>query len=165
MLWFQFSQEIDPCDPTVARNAGAQQAKFQHRGEGKAQGRSKAGKGKGKGRKIVDEERAAKPVRKLWYEAVSPEGYTYYWHVETNGTFFSSSCHPFQLFATFRQYPRLPTTREISLEFLKQRSPNHQSRCLSLDCRFFYLFVYSFVRSRTGRRPFLYTELHTRNRI
>lgn len=59
--------------------------KSQQRGDHKNQGKSKAGKGKGKGKKILEEERATKPVQKLWYEALSPEGYTYYWNIETNG--------------------------------------------------------------------------------
>lgn len=61
--------------------------KSQQRGDHKNQGKSKAGKGKGKGKKILEEERPTKPVQKLWYEALSPEGYTYYWNIETNGEY------------------------------------------------------------------------------
>lgn len=84
---FQFSHEVDPCDPTVARHTTSQHSKSQQRGDNKNQGKNKIGKGKGKGKKIAEDERPTKPVRKLWYEALSPEGYTYYWHIETNGEY------------------------------------------------------------------------------
>jgi len=57
----------------------------QHGGENRTPGKSKAGKTKGKGKKTQEDDRSTAPVRKLWYEARSPEGYTYYWHIETNG--------------------------------------------------------------------------------
>lgn len=116
---FQFSQEIDPCDPTLARNITAQQMKSQHKGDSKSQGKSKTGKGKGKGKKIVEEERPAKPVRKLWYEALSPEGYTYYWHIENNGKFirlhfpnYSRIVNPSFSFSPFSTHPSFLTTAD-----------------------------------------------------
>jgi len=33
------------------------------------------------------------PAPKVWHEALSPEGYTYYWNIETNGIVPSSSSH------------------------------------------------------------------------
>lgn len=40
----------------------------------------------------MEDERPAKPVQKLWYEALSPEGYTYYWHIESNGEYILYPC-------------------------------------------------------------------------
>lgn len=79
--------------------------KSQQRGDHKNQGKSKGGKGnKGKGKKILEDERPTKPVQKLWYEALSPEGYTYYWNVETNG---ESMYYVFEVFLSSVICPRL----------------------------------------------------------
>ncbi|XP_017893632.1 WW domain-binding protein 4 isoform X2 [Ceratina calcarata] len=114
----QFAQEIDPCDPIQPRSATARQGKLQQRSENKAQGKGKAGKGKGKGKKITDEERATKPVRKLWYEATSPEGYTYYWHIETN----ESAWYPpeGEGYMTFAEQEEEVKEQMIQEELLKQ---------------------------------------------
>lgn len=58
------------------------------------QGKSKTKGEKRKGKKTPEEEYSEKKtVRKAWYEAHSPEGYTYYWNVDTNGK--SSLMHLF----------------------------------------------------------------------
>lgn len=84
---FQFSPKVDPCDPTLSKNVPSFPRVQQQGGENRTPGRSKANKTKGKGRKAQEDDRPTAPVRKLWYEALSPEGYTYYWHIETNGTY------------------------------------------------------------------------------
>lgn len=77
---------MDPCDPaTLSKGAPSFPRVQQHVGENRTPGKSKAGKAKGKGKKTQEDDRPTAPVRKLWYEARSPEGYTYYWHIETNG--------------------------------------------------------------------------------
>ncbi|XP_011253882.1 WW domain-binding protein 4 [Camponotus floridanus] len=80
----QFSPKVDPCDPTLSKSAPSLPRVQQQGGENRTPGRSKANKTKGKGRKAQEDDRPTAPVRKLWYEALSPEGYTYYWHIETN---------------------------------------------------------------------------------
>lgn len=80
----QFSPKVDPCDPTLSRGAPSFPRVQQQGGENRTPGRSKANKTKGKGKKTQEDDRPTAPVRKLWYEALSPEGYTYYWHIETN---------------------------------------------------------------------------------
>ncbi|XP_012531990.1 WW domain-binding protein 4 [Monomorium pharaonis] len=81
----QFSPKVDPCDPiTLSKAAPSFPRVQQHSGENRTPGKSKAGKTKGKGKKTQEDDRLTAPVRKLWYEARSPEGYTYYWHIETN---------------------------------------------------------------------------------
>ncbi|XP_011865040.1 PREDICTED: WW domain-binding protein 4 isoform X2 [Vollenhovia emeryi] len=81
----QFSPKVDPCDPaTLSKGAPSFPRVQQHGGENRTPGKGKAGKAKGKGKKTQEDDRATAPVRKLWYEARSPEGYTYYWHIETN---------------------------------------------------------------------------------
>lgn len=84
---FQFLPKVDPCDPTLSKGAPSFPRVQQHGGENKTPGKSKAGKAKGKGKKTQEDDRLTAPVRKLWYEARSPEGYTYYWHIETNGAY------------------------------------------------------------------------------
>ncbi|CAL7934715.1 unnamed protein product [Xylocopa violacea] len=114
----QFSQEIDPCDPNQPRNTTSQQAKFQQKNEqNKTQGKNKTGKGKGKGRKVVEDERPTKPVRKLWYEALSPEGYTYYWHIETNESVWNP---PEEGYMTFAEQEEEAKEQAIQEELLKQ---------------------------------------------
>lgn len=85
---FQFSPIVaDPCDPTTLSKTTPSVPRVQHSGENRTPGKSKASKTKGKGKKTHEDDRPSAPVRKLWYEALSPEGYTYYWHIETNGTY------------------------------------------------------------------------------
>jgi len=78
---------MDPCDPaTLSKGAPSfPRVQQQHSGENRTPGKSKSGKVKGKGKKTQEDDHPTAPVRKLWYEARSPEGYTYYWHIETNG--------------------------------------------------------------------------------
>ncbi|XP_011334134.1 WW domain-binding protein 4 [Ooceraea biroi] len=80
----RFSPKVDPCDPTTLSKSAPSLPRVQQSSENRTPGKSKAGKTKGKGRKTQEDDRPAPPVRKLWYEALSPEGYTYYWHIETN---------------------------------------------------------------------------------
>lgn len=54
-------------------------------GENKPQGKNKSNREKRKGKKGQEDDVKKKSFQKIWYEARSPEGYTYYWHVETNG--------------------------------------------------------------------------------
>ncbi|KAF3427506.1 hypothetical protein E2986_09560, partial [Frieseomelitta varia] len=114
---FQFSHEVDPCDPTVARHTASQQSKSQQRGDNKNQGKNKVGKGKGKGKRIAEDERPAKPVRKLWYEALSPEGYTYYWHIETNESVWEP---PEEGYMTFAEQEEEAKEQVLQEELLKQ---------------------------------------------
>ncbi|XP_078037494.1 uncharacterized protein LOC144470349 isoform X2 [Augochlora pura] len=118
----QFLHEIDPCDPTLSRTS----RQYQHqprvppKPENKNQGKGKANKGKGKGKKAQEEDRSAKPVRKLWYEARSPEGYTYYWHVETNETAWDPPEEGYMTFAEQEEEAREQALQEELLEQLKQ---------------------------------------------
>lgn len=100
---FQFSPKVDPCDPTtLSKGAPSFPRVQQHDGEGQGNrtpGKGKAGKAKGKGKRTQEDDRPTAPVKKLWYEARSPEGYTYYWHIETNGTYIRLSKVFFYLFA------------------------------------------------------------------
>lgn len=55
-------------------------------GENKPQGKGKSNREKRKGKKSQEDDGLKKKnFHKVWYEARSPEGYTYYWHIETNG--------------------------------------------------------------------------------
>lgn len=85
----QSPQEIDPCDPTALTRLSHTKSQQQSASsvENKTQGKNKASKGKVKRKKAQEDDGRRKAVRKLWYEALSPEGYTYYWHIETNGTY------------------------------------------------------------------------------
>ncbi|XP_050574449.1 WW domain-binding protein 4 [Bombus affinis] len=112
----QFPQEVDPCDPTLSRHT-TQQSKSQQRGDNRNQGKSRIGKGKGKGKRIVEDERPAKPVQKLWYEALSPEGYTYYWHIESNESVWDP---PEEGYMTFAEQEEEAREQALQEELLKQ---------------------------------------------
>ncbi|XP_014482814.1 PREDICTED: WW domain-binding protein 4 isoform X2 [Dinoponera quadriceps] len=79
-----FPIATDPCDPATLSKNTPSVPRVQQGGENRTPGKSKASKMKGKGKKSHEDDRPSAPVRKLWYEALSPEGYTYYWHIETN---------------------------------------------------------------------------------
>lgn len=114
---FQFSPKVDPCDPaTLSKGAPSFPRVQQHGGErqgNRTPGKGKAGKAKGKGKRTQEDDRSTASVRKLWYEARSPEGYTYYWHIETNGTcifvegFFLSFCSSAFWISSFVRHPFL----------------------------------------------------------
>ncbi|XP_017798247.1 PREDICTED: WW domain-binding protein 4 isoform X3 [Habropoda laboriosa] len=124
----QFSQEIDPCDPILLRNVTATSATTttqqnrppQQRGETKPQGKGKVGKGKGKGKKILDDDRPTKPFRKLWYEALSPEGYTYYWHVESNESIWEPPEEGYMTFAEQQEEAKEQALQEELLQQLEE---------------------------------------------
>nr|XP_031845376.1 WW domain-binding protein 4 isoform X1 [Nomia melanderi] len=118
----QLPHEIDPCDPTLSRSSRGQcqQPRIQPKAENKAQGKSKGGKGKGKGRKPQEEDRPAKPVRKLWYEARSPEGYTYYWHIETNESVWDPPEEGYMTFSEQEEEAKEQTLQEQLLQQLEE---------------------------------------------
>ena len=88
--------DIDYCDPYAHVNRKQQHARPSPQGfvstsseENKTQGKSKGGKEKRKGKRTREEESPKKSyLQKLWCEANTPEGYTYYWHIHTNGKSF-----------------------------------------------------------------------------
>ncbi|XP_076655797.1 uncharacterized protein LOC143360643 isoform X2 [Halictus rubicundus] len=120
----QLPHEIDPCDPTLSRSSRQyQQHRVQPgpRQENKAQGKTKTNKGKGKGgKKAQEEDRSAKPVRKLWYEARSPEGYTYYWHIETNESVWDPPEEGYMTFAEQEEEAKEQALQEKLLEQLEE---------------------------------------------
>ncbi|KAH0946642.1 hypothetical protein HN011_006396 [Eciton burchellii] len=79
-----FSPQVDPCDPTSWSKSAPSFPRVEQSSESRTPGKNKTGKTKGKGKKTQEDDRPTAPVRKLWYEALSPEGYAYYWHIETN---------------------------------------------------------------------------------
>ncbi|XP_076296204.1 uncharacterized protein LOC143216744 [Lasioglossum baleicum] len=119
----QLPHEIDPCDPTLSRSSRQyQQQRVQPgpRPENKGQGKSKTNKGKGKGKKAQEEDRSAKPVRRLWYEARSPEGYTYYWHIETNESVWEPPEEGYMTFAEQEEEAKEQALQEKLLEQLEE---------------------------------------------
>ncbi|XP_015171824.1 PREDICTED: WW domain-binding protein 4 isoform X2 [Polistes dominula] len=113
----QFSQEIDPCDPMaltrLSHAKNQQSASF----ENKTQGKNKACKGKGKRKKAQEDDGRRKAVRKLWYEALSPEGYTYYWHIETNESVWEP---PEEGYMTLAEQEEEVKEQALQEEFLQQ---------------------------------------------
>ncbi|XP_076672763.1 uncharacterized protein LOC143371458 [Andrena cerasifolii] len=116
----QFPQEIDPCDPSLSRGTPAQQFRVPQKSEHKAQGKSKGSKGKGKGKKPQEDDRPAKPVQKLWYEALSPEGYTYYWHIESNESAWDPPAEGYMTFAEQEEEVKEQALQEELLQQLEQ---------------------------------------------
>lgn len=115
----QFTQDVDPCDPMLSRSM-AMQPRSQQGGENRAQGKSKTGKGKGKGKKTHEDNRPSKPVQKLWYEALSPEGYTYYWHIETNESIWEPPEEGFMTIAEQEEEAKEQAVQEELLEQLEK---------------------------------------------
>lgn len=75
-----FSQDMDPCEPLGKKK---QKPPSHPKGNSKGGGQNKQGKKKPNSKETLE---GKKVVTKQWYEAQNPEGYSYYWHVETNET-------------------------------------------------------------------------------
>lgn len=119
----RFSQEIDPCDPTALTrlsHSRSQQSSRESSAENKTQGKNKTSKGKGKRKKAQEDDGPRKAVRKVWYEALSPEGYTYYWHVETNESVWEPPQEGYMTFAEQEEEAKEQALQEELLEQLKQ---------------------------------------------
>lgn len=56
-------------------------------------------------------------ITKLWYEAKSPEGYSYYWHIETNETVWDA---PEEGYMTIAEQEEEAKEQKIQEELLKQ---------------------------------------------
>ncbi|XP_051168691.1 WW domain-binding protein 4 isoform X2 [Leptopilina boulardi] len=69
---------------------------------------------KQKGKVTQDE---SKKIPKLWYEAKSPEGYSYYWHIETNETIWEI---PEEGFMTIAEQEEELKEQQIQEELLNQ---------------------------------------------
>lgn len=118
-----FSQEIDPCDPmalTRLSHSRSQQSARESSAENKTQGKNKNSKGKGKRKKAQEDDGRRKPVRKVWYEALSPEGYTYYWHIETNESVWEPPQEGYMTFAEQEEEAKEQALQEELLEQLKK---------------------------------------------
>ncbi|KYN18676.1 WW domain-binding protein 4 [Trachymyrmex cornetzi] len=115
----QFLPKVDPCDPvTLSKGAPSfPRVQQQHSGENRTPGKSKSGKAKGKGKKTQEDDRSTAPVRKLWYEARSPEGYTYYWHIETNESVWEP---PEEGYMTFTEQEEEAKEEVIQRELMEQ---------------------------------------------
>ncbi|KAK2576977.1 hypothetical protein KPH14_011941 [Odynerus spinipes] len=119
-----FPQEIDPCDPTaltrLSHSRSQQSARESSSAENKTQGKNKTSKGKGKRKKAQEDDGPRKAVRKLWYEALSPEGYTYYWNIETNESVWEPPQEGYMTFAEQEEEAKEQALQEELLEQLKQ---------------------------------------------
>ncbi|XP_066598152.1 WW domain-binding protein 4 isoform X2 [Prorops nasuta] len=113
------SHRSDPCDPMAPpRELQPPRVHQVNAGESKGQAKSgKVGKGKGKGKKNQEEDRPSMPIRKLWYQARSPEGYTYYWHIETNESVWEP---PEEGYMSFAEQEEEEKERALQEEFLQQ---------------------------------------------
>ncbi|KYM97371.1 WW domain-binding protein 4 [Cyphomyrmex costatus] len=109
--------KMDPCDPTTLSKNALSLPRVQHSGENRIPGKSKSGKAKGKGKKTQEDDRPTATVRKLWYEARSPEGYTYYWHIETNESVWEP---PEEGYMTFAEQEEEAKEEMIQRELLEQ---------------------------------------------
>lgn len=127
----RFSHDIDPCDPTP-RVGPPPHAKSHHHppAENRSAGKGKSGKGKGKGKKVQEDNRRSQPVRKVWYEALSPEGYTYYWHIETNESVWEPPEEGYMTFAEQQEEAEEQAIQEKLLEQLEQEETVAQSELL-----------------------------------
>ncbi|XP_047343178.1 WW domain-binding protein 4 isoform X1 [Vespa velutina] len=115
-----FPQEIDPCDPTALTRLSHTKNQQSTSVENKTQGKNKTSKGKGKKKKAQEDDGRRKAVRKLWYEALSPEGYTYYWHIETNESVWEPPEEGYMTFAEQEEEVKEQALQEELLEQLKK---------------------------------------------
>ncbi|XP_011144712.1 WW domain-binding protein 4 isoform X1 [Harpegnathos saltator] len=107
----------DPCDLATLSKSTLSVSRVQQGGENRTPGKSKASKTKGKGKKTHEDDRPSAPVRKLWYEALSPEGYTYYWHIETNESVWEP---PEEGYMTFAEQEVETKEEVLQKELMKQ---------------------------------------------
>ncbi|XP_046738017.1 WW domain-binding protein 4 isoform X3 [Diprion similis] len=122
--------DIDPCDPS----SSSQPRSSSHKaglpgasGDSKAQGKAKI---KGKRGKKGSEDDATKVrsqvfAQKLWYEAVSPEGYTYYWHIQTNESVWEP---PAEGFATIAEQEEEAKELALQEELLAQIAKDEEKK-------------------------------------
>ncbi|XP_034934670.1 WW domain-binding protein 4 [Chelonus insularis] len=115
--------DVDFCDPTTFHRARVpHQVRSVHessnKGENRTQGKGKPNKEKRKGKKSQEDDSLnKKTIQKLWYEARSPEGYTYYWHIETNETSWEP---PEEGFMTLAEQEEEAKEQAIQAQFLEQ---------------------------------------------
>ncbi|XP_025992604.1 WW domain-binding protein 4 [Solenopsis invicta] len=127
----QFSPKVDPCDPTtLPKGVPSFPRVQQHGGENRTQGKSKANKGKGKGKKTQEDDRPTAAVRKLWYEARSPEGYTYYWHIETNESVWEPPEEGYMTFAEQEEEAKEETLQRELMEQLDKEEVSEKTDIL-----------------------------------
>ncbi|XP_063975849.1 WW domain-binding protein 4 isoform X2 [Diachasmimorpha longicaudata] len=118
--------DIDYCDPTTFHRSRVQQASISSRSSGnpsenKTPGKAKSSREKRRGKRDSEGDKFAKYlVRKLWYEAQSPEGYTYYWHTETNETTWEAPEEGFMTIAEQEEEAREQAVQEKLLEQLEE---------------------------------------------
>ncbi|XP_015117801.1 WW domain-binding protein 4 [Diachasma alloeum] len=115
--------DIDYCDPTTFHRSRVQQVSISspssdNPSENKTPGKAKPSREKRRGKRDPAGEKFAKHlVRKLWYEAHSPEGYTYYWHTETNETTWEA---PEEGFMTIAEQEEEAKEQALQEELLQQ---------------------------------------------
>lgn len=109
--------KVDPCDPVTLSKCPPSFPRAQQGGENRTSGKSKANRTKGKGKKTQEDDRSSAPVKKLWYEARSPAGYTYYWHIETNESVWET---PEEGYMTFAEQEEEAKEETLQKELLQQ---------------------------------------------
>ncbi|XP_015516855.1 WW domain-binding protein 4 isoform X1 [Neodiprion lecontei] len=122
--------DVDPCDPSSSsqpRSSSHKSGLPGASGDVKIQGKAKI---KGKRVKKGSEDDAAKVrsqlfAQKLWYEAVSPEGYTYYWHIQTNESVWEP---PAEGFATIAEQEEEAKELALQEELLAQIAKDEEKK-------------------------------------
>lgn len=103
-----FSRDVDPLDTRK------RQKQHSHP-KGNSKGGNQIKQNKAQKSKITQE--GNKRITKLWYEAKSPEGYSYYWHIETNETVWEA---PEEGFMTIAEQEEEVKEQQIQEELLNQ---------------------------------------------
>ncbi|CAD6214766.1 GSCOCG00004206001-RA-CDS [Cotesia congregata] len=127
--------DVDFCDPTTFHRARVpQQPKNMSSGSGsgenKPQGKNKSNREKRKGKKGQEDDVKKKSFQKIWYEARSPEGYTYYWHVETNETSWEPPEEGFMTIAEQEEEAREQTIQAELLQQIDQEEAKEKAEAL-----------------------------------
>ncbi|KAK0074507.1 hypothetical protein PV325_008245 [Microctonus aethiopoides] len=112
--------DIDFCDPTTfyraqvrlsSKSTNDPDISYENKAKGKIQ------REKHHGKRGIEDIPNKKSVAKLWYEARSAEGFTYYWHSQSKVTSWEP---PKEGFMTFSEQEEEVKERLIQTEFLRQ---------------------------------------------
>ncbi|XP_008547948.1 WW domain-binding protein 4 [Microplitis demolitor] len=107
-----------PKNPNVVSGSSSSGGGGSGAGENKPQGKGKSNREKRKGKKSQEDDGLKKKnFHKVWYEARSPEGYTYYWHIETNETSWEP---PEEDFMTIAEQEEEAKEQALQAELLQQ---------------------------------------------
>ncbi|XP_043268919.1 WW domain-binding protein 4 isoform X2 [Venturia canescens] len=132
--------DVDYCDPYAQAKRNHQEAKLASQGvltacsasENKTQSKSnKASRDKRKGKRPQEDQPANRTLlQKLWYEARTSEGYTYYWHIETNESVWEVPAEGFMSIAEQEEEAKEQAIQQQFLEQIDKESSEEKAQLM-----------------------------------